>query len=60
MGRSRKFGRSTVLAKMNESYYGSEKQIAKEIVIMKASKIEMLYNETIEEWLYKVSTSIAG
>jgi len=45
---------------MNESYYGSEKQIAKEIVIMKASKIEMLYNETIEEWLYKVSTSIAG
>ena len=48
------------LAKMNENYYGSEKQIAKEIVIMKASKIEMLYNETIEEWLYKVSTSITG
>jgi len=48
------------LKRMNESYYGSEKQIAKEIVIMKASKIEMLYNETIEEWLYKVSTSIAG
>ena len=48
------------LAKMNESYYGSEKQIAKEIVIMKASKIEMLYNETIEEWLYKVSTNVNG
>ena len=48
------------LAKMNEGYYGSEKQIAKEIVIMKASKIEMLYNETIEEWLYKVSTTING
>jgi hypothetical protein len=27
---------------------------------MKASKIEMLYNETIEEWLYKVSTSVNG
>ena len=48
------------LAKMNESYYGSEKQIAKEIAIIKASKIEMLYNETIEEWLYKVSTSVNG
>ena len=48
------------LKRMNESYYGSEKQIAKEIVIMKASKIEMLYNETIEEWLYKVSTSVNG
>ena len=45
---------------MHESYYGSKKQIAKEIVIMKASKIEMLYNETIEEWLYKVSTSVNG
>jgi len=48
------------LAKMNENYYGSEKQIKNEIAIMKDSKIEMLYNETIEEWLYKVSTSIAG
>jgi len=47
------------LAKMNENYYGSEKQIKNEIAIMKASKIEMLYNETIEEWLYKVSTSVA-
>jgi hypothetical protein len=27
---------------------------------MKASEIEMLYNESIEEWLYKVSTSING
>ena len=44
----------------SNSNMNSEKQIAKEIVIMKASKIEMLYNETIEEWLYKVSTSIAG
>ena len=33
---------------------------SKEIAIMKASKIEMLYNETIEEWLYKVSTSVNG
>ena len=48
------------LTKMHESYYGSKKQIAKEIVIMKASKIEMLYNETIEEWLYKVSTTVNG
>ena len=48
------------LAKMNENYYGSEMQIKNEIVIMKASKIEMLYNESIEEWLYKVSTSING
>jgi hypothetical protein len=47
------------LAKMNENYYGSKKQIKNEIAIMKASKIEMLYNETIEEWLYKVSTSVA-
>ena len=47
------------LKRMNESYYGSEKQIKNEIAIMKASKIEMLYNETIEEWLYKVSTSVA-
>ena len=45
---------------MNESYYGSDEQIKNEIVIMKSSKIEMLYNETIEEWLYKVSTSVNG
>jgi hypothetical protein len=48
------------LKKMNESYYGSEMQIKNEIAIMKSSKIEMLYNETIEEWLYKVSTSVNG
>ena len=48
------------LKKMNESYYGSDEQIKNEIVIMKSSKIEMLYNETIEEWLYKVSTSVNG
>ena len=48
------------LARMNENYYGSEMQIKNEIVIMKASKIEMLYNESIEEWLYKVSTSFNG
>jgi hypothetical protein len=48
------------LKKMNESYYGSDEQIKNEIAIMKYSKIEMLYNETIEEWLYKVSTSVNG
>ncbi len=48
------------LKKINENYYGSDEQIKNEIAIMKASKIEMLYNETIEEWLYKVSTSITG
>ena len=47
------------LKKINENYYGSDEQIKNEIAIMKASKIEMLYNETIEEWLYKVSTSVA-
>ena len=48
------------LAKMNESYYGSEEQIKNEIAIMKSSKIEMRYDESIEEWLYKVSTSVNG
>ena len=48
------------LKKMNENYYGSDEQIKNEIAIMKSSKIEMLYNETIEEWLYKVSTSVNG
>lgn len=48
------------LKKMNKSYYGSDEQIKNEIAIMKSSKIEMLYNETIEEWLYKVSTSVNG
>jgi hypothetical protein len=48
------------LKKMNESYYGSDEQIKNEIAIMKSSEIEMLYNETIEEWLYKVSTSVNG
>lgn len=48
------------LKKINENYYGSDEQIKNEIAIMKASKIEMLYNETIEEWLYKVSTSFNG
>ena len=48
------------LKKMNESYYGSDEQIKNEIAIMKSSKIEMLYNKTIEEWLYKVSTSVNG
>lgn len=48
------------LKKINENYYGSDEQIKNEIAIMKASKIEMLYNETIEEWLYKVSTSVNG
>ena len=48
------------LKKINESYYGSDEQIKNETAIMKASKIEMLYNESIEEWLYKVSTSVNG
>ena len=48
------------IKKMNENYYGSDEQIKNEIAIMKSSKIEMLYNETIEEWLYKVSTSVNG
>jgi len=48
------------LKKMNESYYGSEMQIKNEIAIMKSSEIEMLYNDTIEEWLYKLSTSVNG
>ena len=48
------------LAKMNENYYGREMQVKNEIAIMKSSKIEMLYDETIEEWLYKVSTSVNG
>jgi len=48
------------LKKINKSYYGSDEQIENEIAIMKASKIEMLYNESIEEWLYKVSTSVNG
>ena len=43
------------LKKINKSYYGSDEQIKNEIAIMKASKIKMLYNESIEEWLYKVS-----
>ena len=46
--------------KMNENYYGSDEQIKNEIAITKNSKIEMLYNETIEEGLYKVSTSFNG
>ncbi len=48
------------LKKMNENYYGSDEQIKNEIAITKNSKIEMLYNETIEEGLYKVSTSVTG
>ena len=48
------------LKKINERYYANDEQIKNEIAIMKASKIKMLYNESIEEWLYKVSTSVNG
>ena len=34
----------------NHNYYGSENQIQNEIYISSKSKVEMLYNETIEEY----------
>ena len=38
------------------NYYGSKKQIDKEILITKQSKEKMFFNETIEEWLTRVAT----
>jgi hypothetical protein len=36
------------------NYYGSKQQIENENKIVKESKIEMLYNEAIEEYYYRV------
>jgi len=35
-------------------YYGSKEQIKNETLILKESKIEMKYNETIEDYYYRV------
>jgi len=39
-------------------YYGSYEQIKNENLIYVKSKIEMKYNETIEEWLLRTYWSI--
>lgn len=36
------------------NYYGSEEQIKNEIYILNKTKIEMEYNESIEEYYYRV------
>lgn len=36
------------------NYYGSKQQIENENKIVKESKIEMKYNESIEEYYYRV------
>tara|TARA_A100000172_G_scaffold7599_1_gene4231 strand:- start:373 stop:555 length:183 start_codon:yes stop_codon:yes gene_type:complete len=40
----------------NLNYYGSENQIENEIYISSTSKVEMLYNETIEEYYKRLLT----
>jgi len=40
----------------NPNYYGSENQIENEIYISSKSKVEMLYNETIEEYYKRLLT----
>lgn len=40
----------------NPNYYGSENQIENEIYISSTSKVEMLYNETIEEYYKRLLT----
>ena len=40
----------------NHNYYGSENQIENEIYIFSKSKVEMLYNETIEEYYKRLLT----
>lgn len=42
--------------KSNPNYYGSENQIENEIYISSTSKVEMLYNETIEEYYKRLLT----
>lgn len=38
----------------NENYYGSEIQIESENFIVKESKIEMKYNECLEEYYIRI------
>lgn len=42
----------------NENYYGSEIQIESENFIVKESKIEMEYNECLEEYYIRILKEI--
>jgi len=42
------------------NYYGSKQQIENENRIVKESKIEMLEDEAIEDYYYKVYTELGG
>jgi len=44
----------------NANYYGSDEQILHENYIVNHSNVEMLYNESIEEYYYKLNTMHIG
>ena len=44
----------------NTNYYGSDEQILHENYIVNNSNVEMLYNESIEEYYYKLNTMYIG
>jgi hypothetical protein len=41
----------------NDNYYGSKEQIEAEKTILKESKIEMEWNECLEEYYYRILQS---
>ena len=42
----------------DENYYGSKQQIESEKFILNESKIEMEYNECLEEYYYRIVESL--
>ena len=40
----------------NVNYYGSDEQIVNENYIVNHSNVEMLYNESIQEYYHKLNT----
>ena len=44
----------------NVNYYGSDEQILHENYIVNHSNVEMLYNESIEEYYNKLNTMYIG
>ena len=59
-----KYNKNLITQELNKlnniNYYGSDEQIVHENYIVNHSNVEMLYNESIEEYYYKLNTMHIG
>jgi len=55
-----KYNKNLIIQELNKlnnvNYYGSDEQIVNENYIVNHSNVEMLYNESIQEYYHKLNT----